>query len=440
MALSLTDTDCRRACAEEVDGVLHARKFFDGHGLFLHCKETGSKIWRISYRVNGKQTTRTLGPYPLISLKDARVMLSDIREALIKGQPIGDEAEKTPPPSPPAPHQMTVSEAIAAYLQHRATDLTEGVRANFRRGMEMHVEAFIGHRSLRDITEDDMLGVLKRLNAAGKLAYVRKVKKWSGQVFEWGRANKHCGESPTRHIVPDLVFSKRKEEHYASLSLSEVHPFMARLLLERMEMRSVLACQLLALTWVRTEELRGMLWTEIDGDIWRIPASKMRKNDKAHIVPLSAKALKILGSLREQSRGSRYVFPGDRNIERRMSENAVLALISRIGYSGRMTGHGWRSIASTWANERGYMPDAIERQLGHVEGNSTRGAYNQALYLPERARMLADFADWLYQTKVALVAPATTPATAPATTPVTTPATAPTDVTMDWLYQSDAGR
>lgn len=139
-----------------------------------------------------------------------------------------------------------------------------------------------------------------------------------------------------------------------------------------------------------------MEWSEIDEkeSLWLIPAGKMKRS-KDHLVPLSRQAIEILRAMKARSRGSKYVFPSDRSISRPMSENSVLYLLHRIGYKGRMTGHGFRSIGSTWANERGYNVDAIERQLSHVPENKVRSAYNRAAYLEQRREMLQAFSDWL---------------------------------------------
>jgi len=139
---------------------------------------------------------------------------------------------------------------------------------------------------------------------------------------------------------------------------------------------------------------RMMLWSEVDGDLWRIPAGRMKRK-KDHLVPLVPQALAILAKLRKRSRGSAYVFPAEHRTDRPMSENAVLYLLHRMGFKGRMTGHGFRSVASTWANEAGYGADAIERQLAHSPEDKTRAAYNRAEFMPERRAMLVAWADWL---------------------------------------------
>ena len=156
-----------------------------------------------------------------------------------------------------------------------------------------------------------------------------------------------------------------------------------------------LALQLLAQTFVRTNELIGAEWTEFDLDnaLWIIPAGRMKMKAE-HVVPLAHQALAILSELKEISGGSRFVFPG-RNRDKPISNNTMLFALYRMGYKGKMTGHGFRAVASTILNETGFKPDVIERQLAHCERNEVRGAYNRAEYLPERKRMMQHWADYL---------------------------------------------
>jgi integrase len=156
-----------------------------------------------------------------------------------------------------------------------------------------------------------------------------------------------------------------------------------------------LALQLLAQTFVRTNELIGAQWVEFDLDnaMWVIPAGRMKMKAE-HIVPLSHQALAILTELKELAGGSRFVFPG-RNRDKPISNNTMLFALYRLGYKGKMTGHGFRAVASTILNETGFNPDVIERQLAHCERNEVRGAYNRAEYLPERKRMMQYWADYI---------------------------------------------
>lgn len=358
------------------------QKLFDGGGLHLFVSPKGAKVWRLAYRVNGKPQTATIGPYPLIGLADARKKRDELKLKLLAGEPLVKRAKRS----------LTVSEACAEYWGGRG-DLSASYKANATRGLEMHIEPVIGAVPVADLTRDQVLDALRPMDAAGLYTYVRRARMWLSQVLDWAVENGHAAANVAATIKADKAFGKAPVEHFAALQLQEVPALMDRLAMEG-DLQSVLACRLLALTWTRTVELRMMEWAEVQGDQWVIPAGKMKRR-LDHVVPLSAQALGIIEQMRQRSRGSLYVFPGDHRIERPMSENAVLYLLHRCGYKGRMTGHGFRSIASTWANERGHNPDAIERQLAHVPADAVRAAYNRSAYLPQRREMLQDWADWL---------------------------------------------
>jgi integrase len=359
-------------------------KLFDGGGLFLFVSPAGGKSWRVAYRLDGKPQTKSFGPYPDISLAAAREKLSELKATLRDGK---DPMVKRKDSS-----GKSFADACRAYWDGRK-DVSESYRDNAMRGIEMHLFPALGRRDVASIGRDDLLAALQVMDAAGKHVYVRKVRMWAGQVFDWAVENRLSPINPAAMIRADKAFGRASVESFAALELREVPDFLRRLSFEH-DLNSVLACRMLALTWVRTGELRMMEWSEIEGDTWIIPSGKMKRR-RDHMVPLSRQALAILDEMRARDGDAQYVFPAPHRGDRPMSENAVLYLIARIGYRGRMTGHGWRSVASTWANERGYNPDAIERQLAHVPGNKIRGIYNRAQYLPVRREILQAWADWL---------------------------------------------
>jgi integrase len=378
---TLTDADCRRATAN--DGKL--RKLFDGHGLMLAVLPSGNKVWRMAYRnAAGKQQTAVIGPYPLIGLKEARERRDALRLKLMDGEDLKTKGK--------GKNSITLDAATESYWSGRQ-DLTEGYKTNARRAHEMYLSPKLGKVLVCDITKDDLMDVLRPMDEAGKSVYVRRVRMWAGQVLEWSVQHGYCKSNPASNINSKVAFSRKKRKGFAALPLAEVHPFLDRLELEE-EIQSVLACKLLALTWARTDELRRMTWAEIEGDLWRLPSKRM-KMGREHLVPLSKQAQEILKEMKLRSRGSKYVFPNDRTGSRPMSENSILYLIHRIGFKGKMTGHGWRTVASTWANENEYNPDHIEMQLAHNEDDDVRGAYNSAEYLKQRRVMLQAYADWL---------------------------------------------
>lgn len=376
----LTDAKCRGIKPAE-----KAAKYFDGEGMHLYVSPKGAKVWRLAYRVNGKPQTLVIGPYPAVSLQEARQKREEAKAVLRAGQDPNAARKATR-------NAVTLDEAHTAYWSGRK-DLSTSYLENERRAFEMHVHPSLGSRVMKDITRADVLATLNQLDARGKHDYVRKVRMWLAQLWDWAIEQGHATENPPRSIKPERAFGKTQVEHFAALELREVPKFMERLAIEG-ELQSVLALRLLALTWVRTNELRFMRWDEIDGDTWMIPAGKMKRR-REHVVPLSKAAQDLLAVLKPRAGSSVYVLPAEHRPDRPISENAILALLARMGYKGRMTGHGVRTIASTWAHEHGYLSDAVEFQLSHVPENKVKSAYNRATHLPLRRKMMEDFAAWL---------------------------------------------
>jgi integrase len=378
----LTDTQCRAAKPRD-----KPYKLFDGGGLALVVLPSGVKSWRLFHRVAGKQQTTTLGLYPAVGAAEARRRAQEARQ-----RPAVAAAVPVP--------TLTLADACNAYWQARR-DLTPGYQEQERRRLEFALFPELGKTPVAELTRAEVLRVLLTIDARGKAEAARRTLRGLGQVLDWCVELEHCAVNVAKTIKPARAFSGRKVEHHASLPLAEVPAFMARIALEP-ELQSVLAFKLLALTWVRTGELRAMRWMELERDAdgtptrWRVPAERMKmRRGVDHLVPLSTQAVQLLAVLQQRAGRSPFVFPAERTPERPMSEAAVLALIGRMGYAGRMTGHGVRTWASTWSNENGWHPDAIERQLAHMPGDAVRAAYNAAQHLPERVRMMQAWADWL---------------------------------------------
>jgi len=378
-------TDAKARAAKPRD---KAYKLFDGKGLHLFVSPTGSKTWRVAYRINGRAQNPSLGPYPEVTLSQAREKRDAMRATVRDG--------KDPMVTRKITHRgKTFREACAAYWGGRK-DLSADYLMNATNALESHLGPALGDRVIGTITREQLLEALKVMDAKGLHVYVRKVRMWAGMVFEWAIEHKHSESNPAASINPAKAFGKAKKQHFPAVSLPEVGALLRRIALEG-EIQSVLACRLLAMTWVRTKELRAMRWSQLDGAMWRLPAGTMKK-DRAHLVPLTPQALVIIQKMRNRRRGAcEFVFPADHRDDRSMSENSITELLDRIGYKGRMTGHGWRTVASTWANENGFNRDAIEKQLAHEPDDATREAYNRAEYMPERIRMMNAYSDWLEQ-------------------------------------------
>lgn len=384
----LTDAQCRAAKPRE-----KAYKLFDGGGLALVVLPSGAKSWRLFYRDAGRQQTHSLGLYPAIGAAEAR------RRAAVARESVGRGADPSEPKKTAPVRGLVLRQACEDYWAGR-NDVTPDYRANALRGLELHVWPVLGEREVSKVTRADVLGVLDALDAKGRHVYVRKVRVWLSLALDWWAERAEGRINVARSIDPKRAFGHRAVEHHAALTLAEVPALMQRLALEA-ELQSALALKLLALTWTRTGELRAMRWDEIERDaagvpvLWRLDRARMKMR-REHMVPLSRQAVALLAALKLRSGASPYVLPNDRRpADRPMSENSMLYLLGRIGYGGRMTGHGWRSVASTWANEAGYSADAIERQLAHAPEDKVRAAYNAAQYMPQRVTMLQAWADWL---------------------------------------------
>ncbi len=391
---TLTEAICKNAKQKEKD-----YKLSDGHGMYLFVTAKGAKIWRMKYRLEGKEKLAVIGPYPLIQIKEARERRDVVRRQLLDG--VDPQAKVV------TQNRLTLNQVLELYLAHREEggSLSGKYITNTRNGIQMHVCNYIGERHMDSITREDMLEVLMKLNKSGKFVYVKRIRMWCEQLFAWAQEHGHCKINPPALINPRVAFGSRPVKGFSHLPLREVPGFLKALRSER-DQASVLACRMLALTWVRTGELREMKWGQIEDDVWRIPAENMKgdaDSRREHLVPLSSQCLALLQDLKNRCRNSEYVFPADRDIEKPITENCVTDLMERMGYRGKMTGHGWRKVGSTWANEqvsedetRKYDADWIEMQLAHIDG-SVRGIYNSAEYMPQRRRMLQAYADWLDQ-------------------------------------------
>lgn len=255
------------------------------------------------------------------------------------------------------------------------------------RRLEADVFTSLGHRDIREITAPELLATLREIESRSAIDIAHRALQTCGQVFRYGIA---IGMAE-RDVSADLrgALKTRKKENYARLEAKELPEFIRKLEEYDGELQTKLAMKLLILTFVRSGELRGARWDELDltKAEWRILAERMKMRDP-HIVPLSSQALEIIGELRPLTSHSDYLFPNRNKPMTFISENTLLYCMYRMGYHSRATVHGFRATASTILNEHGFTPDVIERQLAHAERNKVRASYNHAQYLPERRKMM----------------------------------------------------
>jgi integrase len=374
-------------------------RLFDGRGLYLEIAPTGSRWWRFKYRFAGMEKRISLGVYPDVGLKKARDRRDEMRKLVADG--IDPSAARKQQKLMALDATANTFEAVAReWFEKHSANWEASYSVKLLARLEANVFPWLGDRPIRDIKPPELLSVLRRVESRGVLETAHRLMNYCGNIYRYavatGRAERDIS-SDLRGALPPST-----PQHHASVTDPEgVAALLRAIDGYRGSNVTRYALQLAPLVFVRPGELRKAEWSEIDLEAgeWRIPAERMKMKTK-HIVPLSSQAVAILRTLQPLTGKGHYVFPGARSRERCMSENTVNGALRRLGWSGsEMTGHGFRSMASTLLNEQGWNRDAIERQLAHTERNSIRAAYNYAEHLPERRRMMQAWSDYLVRLK-----------------------------------------
>lgn len=374
-------------------------KLSDEKGLFLLIAPAGGKWWRLKYRFGGKEKLLSLGTYPEVSLKDARQRRDDARKLLASD--VDPSANKKAVKSAQSERAANSFEVIAReWYDKHAPNWKENHSSKIIRRLEVDIFPWLGSRPIAEVTAPELLAAIRRIEDRGALETAHRALANCGQVFRYaiatGRALRDTA-ADLRGALPPV-----KEKHHASITdPKKIGELLRDLDGYQGAFTTRCALRLAPLVFLRPGELRKAEWAEIDLDKaeWRIPADKMKMN-AVHIVPLSTQAVAILREIQPLTGEGQYVFTGARTTKRPMSENAVLGALRRMDYTtDEMTGHGFRSMASTLLNEQGFNRDAIERQLAHAERDGVRAAYNYAEYLPERKTMMQSWADYLDKLK-----------------------------------------
>lgn len=387
---TLTDRTIK-AALKQVQASKKSVTLSDGHGLSLLIKENGAAYWQHSYRFEGKQVHLRLGVYPALSIVGARKLHAEQREVLKGGE--DPAAAKRKAKLEARREFLTFQDAAEAWLSNHRKGLSPKYAAVIERRVEKWLTPKLGAERLDRIESPAVLQVIKAVEASGSIDLSRRMKIIVSQICEFSIAHGWIKHDPTYGINKALA-PKPEVKHRARLQASEVPGFFQRLEESDSYPITKLAIRFIAHTAVRTDELRFATWEEIEGALWRIP-QEHTKMGRPHLVPLSSQAVEILEEARKLYPAGKVIFPSEESRSGVMSENCMLYTLYRLGLKGRATVHGFRGLMSTVLNENGFNRDHIEIQLGHVEENRVRGAYNAAEYLPARREMLAWWSDWL---------------------------------------------
>jgi integrase len=371
----------------------------DGGGLFLLVTPAGGKLWRLKYRVAGKEKLLALGSYPEVSLSDARKRRDEARKELATGKDPSRERQRKKVRAR-SEAGNTFWAICGEYCSKRKRDGEKGWSSATAKRSEYllsQLNLSIGRLPIGEIEPVDILAAVRNIEAKGNLESARRTLQLASLVFRYAIATARLASDPTRDLRGALTTPT--VTHFAAI----LDPAKVGQLLRAIDGYegtgfTKLALQLAPHVFVRPGELRTAQWEEIDLDaaVWTIPASKTKMR-KEHRVPLSRQAVSLLREMFAATGPSGFVFPSIRTRTRPMSENTINAGLRRLGYSSdEMTGHGFRSMAATLLNECGkWNPDAIERALAHGDADKVRGAYVRGAYWPERVAMAQWWSDYL---------------------------------------------
>lgn len=368
-------------------------KLADGGGLYLLVNPNGSRYWRLKYRVAGKEKLLAIGVYPEVTLADARARRDEAKRGIAGGIDPNEE-KREEKLTREAQIKNTFQEIACEWHASKVRKWSEGYASDIMEAFNKDVFPYIGKKPIAEIKPLELLNVLRRMEGRGATEKAKKVRQRCGEVFRYAIVTGRAEYNP----APDLTSAMQGHEsnHYPFLNAPELPEFFDALSHYSGSELVVLAARLLIITGLRTGELRGAFWQEINDEagVWEIPAERMKMR-RPHIVPLSRQALSIIARIREMTGRYPLMFPGRNDPRKTMSEASINQVFKRIGYSGRVTGHGFRHTMSTILHEQGYNTAWIETQLAHVDKNSIRGTYNHAQYLDGRREMLQWYADYM---------------------------------------------
>ncbi len=371
------------------------KKLCDGEGLYLWVFENGSKRWNFRYKFEGKQKGLSVGVYPKTSLSEARKEGRRLRQSLDEGVD-PSEARKT--------NERALKQIVGDSFQEIATDWFNLVSPSWKsrkhaddvaRRLAINIYPVIGKRPIADIEATELLTAVRVIEKRGSTDLSHRMVGVCSQVFRYGIATGKCKYDITTGLKGALIPHSARNQ--PAIQPRDLPTLMKAINNYHVigDLQTQLGLKILAHTFTRTAELIEAPWEEFDFDtkIWNIPKERMKMKID-HQVPMTDIVISYLKQLKVIAGNSRFVFKG-RNPMKSISNNTLLFALYRLGYKGKMTGHGFRSVASTILNESGFNSDFIERQLAHIETNKVRGAYNRATYMVERRNMMNWWSDYL---------------------------------------------
>jgi integrase len=366
--MPLTDTRIRTA-----KPATKPYRLADSAGLCLEIKPNGSKLWRLRYRIGGKENMFALGEYPVLWLADAREERDKARKLVKQG--IHPAHNRQAFKSAKIAEGANTFEAVAReWIGKQQARWSPYYLSQVERVLKRDVFPYIGSLPVRSVTAARLLEIVRRIEKNAPTVALL-VRQWCSAVFRYAVATLRADGDPV--VALRGAIKRHRVQHRKPLTRADIAPFLTALDGYGGFRTTVIALRLLMLTFVRPTELRAAVWSEFDLDRseWRIPSERMKMGE-AHVVPLSLQAVELLRELKTLTGGQRLLFPNSRRPRSHMTATTFNRALERMGYGGKFAAHGFRATASTMLNEMGYRTDVIERQLAHKERNAVRAAYN----------------------------------------------------------------
>ena len=371
------------------------KQLADGNGLVLYIMPNGSKLWRYRYRYNGSPKMLSLGEYPTVTLKDARAERERVSDLLAQGiDPSIERKEKKL--SQAYAIENDFRSVARAWWDNWKVANSEAHALKVWSIFEKDIFPVFGKYPVENIKPSLVRLAVKRVVERGAYDTAGRVHQYTSAVLSYAFNHELVASNVARDIAVNDLIPRRKKQSMGRVDLKDLPQLLQDIQAYDGNAITKIAIQLLSLTFVRTKELIQATWDEIDfiGKVWRIAPERM-KMGTAHIVPLSAQTLDLLGELKKITGGSKHLFPSVKGDGKTMSNNTILFALYRMGYKDRMTGHGFRGVASTALREQGFSRDVVELQLSHLVGNEVERAYNTMELLAERTAMMQAWADYL---------------------------------------------
>ena len=377
-------------------------KVYDRDGLFLLVNPGGSKLWRWRYRFDGKEKLMALGEYPLVNLSQARELHFAARKTLVTGvDPMAErkaEADAKLRETEARQRETETSFENVARRWWEWWSIGKSPRhaETLMNRLEDDVFPVIGHLSIDGVQTAHIRGIMLTIETRGASDVAKRAHQSIGQIFRFAIARELASRNPAADFRPRDVLAATESENFARVNEKDLPELLAKMDDYKGDALTRFGLKLLAYCFPRTSELIEAPWSEFDLDRprWEVPAKRM-KMKTPHIIPLSRQAVEVLRALKLLTGNGRLVLPGAMDRKKPMSNNTLLYALYRLGYQGRMTGHGFRGLASTILNENGFEEAHIELQLAHMKRNKVAAAYNHAKYLKQRTEMMQWWADYL---------------------------------------------